>query len=89
MHMHINIRVGARDFDTYYTYYTCRLDVGEDSDKINTFTSSCHHVQIQEFLSGGGGGPGPTARKQPGQRFYFSSQLFYSLQRGSNGLITE
>ena len=42
--------------------------------KNNTFTSSCIHAQIQDVLPGGGG-PGPTARKQPGQRFYFSSQL--------------
>ena len=41
----------------------------------------CHYEHIQEILSGV---PGLTARKQPGQRF-FSSQLFYSLQRGSNG----
>ena len=38
------------------------------------------------------GGPGPMARKQPGQRFFFcffSPQLIYSLQKGSNGFITE
>ena len=38
------------------------------------------------------GGPGPMARKQSGQRFVFVVlvvNLFYSLQRGSHGLITE
>ena len=36
------------------------------------------------------GGPGPTVRKQSGQRFFFLVlNLFYSLQRGSNGFITE
>ena len=42
------------------------------------------------------GRAGPTARKQPGQRFFFVSfffffflsNLFYSLQRGSDGSIT-
>ena len=52
------------------------------------------HAQIQEFLSGGGGwvGPGLTARKQPGQRFcccFLVLNLFYSLQWGSNGFISE
>ena len=50
---------------------------------------------IQEFFQGGGG-PGPTARKQSGQRcfffvffrFFLVLNLFYSLQRGSNGFIT-
>ena len=37
---------------------------------------------------GGGGGRGLTARKQSGQCF-FSHQLFYNLQSGSNGFITE
>ena len=56
----------------------------------NTFTSSCHHARIQEFLSGGGGVPGPTARKQPGQLFFILVlNLFYSLQMGSNGFTTE
>ena len=38
------------------------------------------------------GGPGPMARKQPGQLFFFCIlvlNLFYSLQEGSNGFITE
>ena len=51
------------------------------------------HARIQEFLSGrggggGGGGRGPTASKQSGQCF-FVINLFYSLQSGSNGFITE
>ena len=39
----------------------------------------------------GGGGPGPTARKQSGQIFFFFLvlNLFYSLQRASNEFITE
>ena len=48
-----------------------------------------HHARIQGFLSGEGGCPGPTARKQPGQRFLVVLNLFYSLQRGSYGFITE
>ena len=38
---------------------------------------------------GGGGGPGPTARKQSGQPFFFILvlNLFYSLQRGPNGFM--
>ena len=50
------------------------------------------HARIQEFLTGrggGGGGRGPTARKQSGQCFFFVINLFYSLQSGSNGFITE
>ena len=41
------------------------------------------HGQIQKFLSGGG--PGPTARKQPEQRFFvffFSPQLILQLTEG-------
>ena len=34
-------------------------------------------------------GPGQTASKQYGQRFFLVLDLFYSLQRGSNGYITE
>ena len=48
----------------------------------NTFTSSRHHLQIQEFLSGEGGVPDLTARKQPGQRFYFSYQLILQFTEG-------
>ena len=51
------------------------------------------HARIQDFLSGegrgGGGGRGPTARKQSGQCFFLVLNLFYSLQSGSNGFITE
>ena len=60
------------------------------------------HGRIQEFLSGGGwvcvcvcvcvwggGGRGSTARKQSGQCFFLVINLFYSLQSGSNGFITE
>ena len=55
------------------------------------------HARIQDFFRGvggwGGGGPGPMARKQSRQPFFFSFFLvlnkFYSLQRGSNGFITE
>ena len=44
-------------------------------------------MRIREFFSGG---PGPTARKQSEQivLFFLVLNLFYSLQRGSNGLIT-
>ena len=48
-------------------------------------------IPLQILLGGGGGGgggPGPTARKQPGQLFLVIN-LFYCLQRGSNGFITE
>ena len=38
---------------------------------------------------GGGGGSGSTARKQPEQCFFVVRNLFYSLQSGSNGFITE
>ena len=50
----------------------------------NLWLPSCPDPGI--FFRGGGGG-GVQARwpeKQPGQRFYFSSQLILSLQRGSN-----
>ena len=40
------------------------------------------------LFQGGGGGPGPTARKPSGQVFLVLN-LFYSLQRASNGFITE
>ena len=44
----------------------------------------------RNFCQGGGGGS-LMARKQPGQRFLFLLvlNLFYSLQRRSNGFITE
>ena len=47
----------------------------------------------RNFCQDGGGGGSLTARKQPGQRFFVCFllvlNLFYSLQRGSNGFITE
>ena len=36
------------------------------------------HAQNQEFYSGVGGGPGPTAGKQSGQRHFFFALSFYS-----------
>ena len=51
------------------------------------------HAQIQDFCQagreGGGGGRCPTSRKQSGQYFFLVINLFYSLQSGSNGFITE
>ena len=41
------------------------------------------HARIQEFLSGGGGGGGGVEARRP------VINLFYSLQSGSNGFITE
>ena len=43
---------------------------------------------FQAGVGGGGGGRGPTARKQSGQCFLVIN-LFYNLQSGSNGFITE
>ena len=47
----------------------------------------------RNFCQGVGGGGSLTARKQPEQRFFVCFllvlNLFYSLQRGSNGFITE
>ena len=43
------------------------------------------HARIQEFLPvcvGGGGSPGPTARKQLGQRSFFSIQLILQFYIG-------
>ena len=48
------------------------------------------HAWLQDFISGGG--PGPTARMQSGLFvfvFILVLNLFYSLQRASNGFITE
>ena len=44
-----------------------------------------------KIFSRGGGDPGPTARKQSRQRFFLFLvlKLVYSLQRGSNDVITE
>ena len=47
------------------------------------------HARIQEFLSGGGDGRGPTARKQSGQNIFCVINLFYSLQSESNVFFTE
>ena len=62
------------------------LDVNEGLDKKNnTFTSSCHHAQVQKFLSGGGGG-GVQARWPENSLdnvfFYFSSQLILQFTEG-------
>ena len=67
-------------------HYTLNTGVMNKSNRV--------HTGIPEFLSGmgvgggGGGGRGPTARKQSGQCFLVIN-LFYSLQSGSNGFITE
>ena len=42
------------------------------------------HARIQEFLSGGGG-----VGKPVWTMFFLVNNLFYSLQSGSNGFITE
>ena len=52
------------------------------------------HARIQEFLSGvgWGGGGGVEARRPENSLdnvFFFAINLFYSLQSGSNGFITE
>ena len=52
------------------------------------------HERIQDFLSSGGGGGGGGGSMSNGQKtvwtiFFFSHQLIYSLQSGSNGFITE
>ena len=51
------------------------------------------HARIQEFLSGGrgggGGGSRPDGQKTVWTMFFLVLNLFYSLQRGSNGFITE
>ena len=48
------------------------------------------HARIQEFLSGGGGG-GVEARRPENSldNVFLVINLFYSLQSGSNGFITE
>ena len=81
----ISIWVGARDCDTHYT---CRLDVDEGSNK-KQFTSSCHHAWIQEFLSAGEGVQARRPDKRLDNVFILILNLFYSLQKGSNGFITE
>ena len=52
------------------------------------------HARIQDFLSGGGGGGGvsrPDGQKAvwTSQCFFLVINLFYSLQSGSNGFITD
>ena len=48
------------------------------------------HARIQEFLSGGGGGRGPTARKQSGQCyqliFQFTEWIQWFYYRGEKGV---
>ena len=48
------------------------------------------HARIQEFLSGGGGG-GVEARRPENSldNVFLVINLFYNLQSGSNGFITE
>ena len=47
------------------------------------------HARIQEFLSGWGGGSRPDGQKTVWTMFFLVINLFYSLQSGSNGFITE
>ena len=51
------------------------------------------HARIQEFLSGGGGGGGrvsrPVGQKTVWTMLVLVIKLFYNLQSGSNGFITE
>ena len=49
------------------------------------------HARIQEFLSGGGGGgvSRPDGQKAVWTMFFLVINLFYSLQSGSNGFITD
>ena len=50
------------------------------------------HARIQEFSSGeggGGGGSRPDGQKAVWTMFFLVINLFYSLQSGSNGFITE
>ena len=51
------------------------------------------HALIQEFLLGGGGGGGggsrPDGQKTVWTVFFLVINLFYNLQSGSNGFITE
>ena len=61
----------------------CTLNSGPDvMNKSNRV-----HARIQDFLSGRGGGGGVDSRRS-GQCFLVIN-LFYSLQSGSNGFITE
>ena len=47
------------------------------------------HARIQEFLSVGGGGSRPDGQKTVWTMFFLVINLFYNLQSGSNGFITE
>ena len=49
------------------------------------------HARIQEFLLGGrgGGGSRPDGQKTVWTMFFLVINLFYNLQSGSNGFITE
>ena len=60
---------------------------------VNSANTIGSHARIQDFFQGGGGGGSlPDGQKQSGQRFCFCFLVFNSfcsLQRGSNGTITE
>ena len=48
------------------------------------------HARIQDFLlGGGGGGSRPDGQKTVWTMFFLVINLFYNLQSGSNGFITE
>ena len=48
------------------------------------------HARIQESLTGGGGGGGEARRPENSlNNVFLVINLFYNLQRGSNGFITE
>ena len=71
----------ARDFDTYYT---CRLNVDEDSDKKTLLPLVAIMRGPRNFCRGGG----VQARRPENSLdnvFILVLNLFYSLQRGSNG----
>ena len=67
-------------------HYTLNSDPGvmNKSNKV--------HARIQEFWSGGGGGGGGVEARRPENSLdnvFLVINLFYSLQNGSNGFITE
>ena len=68
-------------------HYTLNSDAGV-MNKSNRV-----HARIQEFLLGGGGGGGggsrPDGQKTVWTMFFLVINLFYNLQSGSNGFITE
>ena len=47
------------------------------------------HVRIWEFLTGGGGGPGPSAKNSLDNFLFITlvPSVFYNLQKGSNNLL--